>query len=294
MEKEIAIARAEGVASDRRWHLRKDGRRIWVDGVMRRLHHANGAVRSFAKIARDATALHEAQEKLEQRVRERTAELQEMNKQLQDEVARRRKLEREILKVTERERARISQDLHDSLCQELTATAFFLKSSARAVARKSKLAASSLREAAETVNGNAGLARDLARGLHPPELGTVGLASALRELASRTNQIVRCRSLGPRSLRVTNADMAVNIYRIAQEAVQNAIKHAQPSEIIICLEKTKTEIVLSVSDNGKGKARRVRAGLGMQMMQYRASVAAAPWSCSPREKAARKYACAYR
>lgn len=272
MMKEISIAHENGVASDRRWHLRKDRRRIWIDGVMRRMDHADGMVRSFAKIGRDATELHEAQEKLEQRVRERTAELQEMNKQLQDEVARRRKLEREILNVTERERARLSQDLHDSLCQELTATAFLLKSRSRAVARESEQAAGSLLEAAETVNNNAGLARDLARGLHPPELGTVGLASALRELAARTNELVRCRCKGPRSLRVPDPDMAVNLYRIAQEAVQNAVKHARPREIVICLERTKTEIVLSVLDDGKGRPRRARAGLGLQMMQYRASV----------------------
>jgi two-component system CheB/CheR fusion protein len=179
VQKEMAIALQKGSASDCRWHLRKDGSRIWVDGVMRRLDgEGPQKVRGFAKIARDATEQRIAEEELknahaelEHRVMERTAELLATNTELHNEMKRRQTLEREILEVTERERSRVGQDLHDGLCQELTATAFLLKSKAKALVRKVPECARALLEAAETVNENAGRARDLARGLHPFEWG---------------------------------------------------------------------------------------------------------------------------
>ncbi|PZR75249.1 MAG: hypothetical protein DLM73_05680, partial [Chthoniobacterales bacterium] len=275
-EKEIEIALHDGTAPDQRWHMRKDGSRIWIDGVMRRLDdEKTGALRGFAKIARDATQQREAEEQLrhaheqlERRVQERTAELERTNAKLRQAMDQRQMLEKQILRITEQERARISQDLHDSLCQELTATAFLLKSRSKAIATQNKAAADSLAEAAETVNGNAGLARDLARGLHPLELGSAGLPSALRELCARTNDHVSCRCDCPRSLRLDQT-MAVNLYRIAQEAVTNSMKHAKANEIAIILERTNGEIVLTISDDGQGKRRRGH-GLGTLIMQYRA------------------------
>lgn len=280
VEKEIGIALDQGHAPDRRWHLRKNGSRLWVDGIMRRLDRADGSLRGFAKIARDATdqwraqeELRSAHDELEHRVHDRTKELQAMNETLEAEMQRRQRLESEILQVTERERANISQDLHDSLCQELTATAFLLKSRARALARTDPEAGEALIEGAEMVNRNAGLARDLARGLHPLELGSGGLISALRELASRTSQTVTCRCECPRSLRVPDEAVAVNLYRIAQEAVTNALKHAKPTDVVIVIERRQDEIHLVITDNGTPKrARKTKGGLGIQMMQYRANV----------------------
>jgi PAS domain S-box-containing protein len=276
-EKEIEIALREGCATDRRWHVRKNGTRIWIDGVMRRLDdEKTGALRGFAKIARDATKEHEAEEQLqrahdelERRVKQRTAELVRANAKLRQAMKQRQMLEQQILQITEQERTRISQDLHDSLCQELTGTAFLLKSRARAIAGKNRVAADSLAEAADTVNANAQMARDLARGLHPIEIGASGLPSALRELCSRIIGDVSCRCDCPRFLRI-DKNVAVNLYRIAQEALTNSIKHANASEITICVQRTNSAIVLTVKDNGQGKRRRGR-GLGTQMMEYRAN-----------------------
>jgi two-component system CheB/CheR fusion protein len=275
-EKEIETALREGCASDRRWHIRKDGTRIWVDGVMRRLEdEKTGALRGFAKIARDATQerraeeqLQRAHEELERRVQERTAELERTNTKLRRAMEQRQILEKQILRITEQERARISQDLHDTLCQELAATAFLLKSRARTIEGQSRVAADTLAEAAEIVNANAGMARDLARGLHPMELGASGLPSALRELCSRQSRDVSCSCDCPRSLRI-DENTAVNLYRIAQEAVTNSMKHAKASEITVSLERTKGAIVLTVRDDGQGKRRRGH-GLGTIIMQYRA------------------------
>src|SRR5437868_6611089 len=277
----MTIALQKRYANESRWYLRKDGSRIWVDSVMRRLDGEDvSKVRGFAKIARDATEqriaaeeLKKAHADLEHRVMERTAELVATNTELHSEMKRRQTLEREILEVTERERSRVGQDLHDGLCQELTATAFLLKSKARTIARKVPECAEALQDAAETVNENAGRARDLARGLHPSELGAGGLLVALRELATRANERTPCRCECPRSLRVSDETIALNVYRVAQEAVNNALKHARASEIVIGLRKEDHEVVLTVTDDGKGtRSLRKRKTMGIHMMKYRADV----------------------
>jgi PAS domain S-box-containing protein len=278
-EKEIETALRNGCASDCRWHIRKDGTRIWVDGMMRRLNdEKTGALRGFAKIARDATQQHEAEEQLQRahdeldhRVQERTRDLERTNAKLRQAMEQRQMLEKQILLITEQERARISHDLHDTLCQELAATALLLKSRAQTIERQSKAAADSLAEAAETVSANAQTAQDLARGLHPMSIGASGLPAALRELCSRMSGEVSCRCHSPRFLRMDH-NVAINLYRIAQEAVTNSLKHANASEITISLERAKDAIVLTVSDDGYAKRRRGRGGrgLGTLIMKYRA------------------------
>jgi len=290
-EKELAIAMRDGHAPDRRWHLRKNGTRIWIDGVMRRLDDEDGHLRGFAKIARNATKQHMAEEELrkshahlERRVRERTADLTKTNRHLQAEKKERAQLEREILLISEREKRRIGQDLHDSLCQELAAAAFFLKASAQKVARKNPAHAEELKEAAKIVNDNVGLARDLARGLHPIELSASGLASALEELAFRSSQDgITCRFNCPKLMRMPDEVIALNLYRIAQEAVANALKHGKPSEIMISLSREKKAIVFAVEDNGTGLAKKRKPrGMGIHIMKYRAETIGATFTAEPR------------
>jgi PAS domain S-box-containing protein len=282
VEEEWTTALDDGVASDRRWHVRKDGRRIWVDGVMRRLDREDGTLRGMAKVARDATdqhaieqALRSARDELEQRVLERTSELTDSNRRLKSEMQERTRLEQEILLISEREKRRIGQDLHDSLCQELAATAFFLETQAQKLAKKRSTQAKLFSEAAQNVNANVGLARDLARGLHPIELNTSGLADGLNELAYRTQHSskVTARFICPRPVRIRDDAVALNLYRIAQEAITNALKHGKPSEIVITLKRKRTGLCLEVTDNGGGfSAKRSGKGMGVDIMHHRANV----------------------
>ncbi len=296
-EHEIEVALREGSASDRRWHLRKDGSRIWVDGMMHRVDdEKTGALRGFAKVARDATAERLAQEELEERVRERTAELTASNERLQNEMEQRARLEQEILLISEREKRRIGQDLHDSLCQELAATAFILETQAQKVAKKNSSQAKTFSEAARTVNANVGLARDLARGLHPIELNTAGLQNALRELAFRTEHSgkVSCRLLCPRPVRIRDDAVALNLYRIAQEAVNNALKHAKPSEIVLTLVRKRSILCLEIRDNGAGLSRNRsgKGGMGVDIMQHRANVIGAKLTIESRQGRGTSVTCA--
>jgi PAS domain S-box-containing protein len=230
-KKEFATARREGCAVDRRWHMHKDGSGVFVDGLLLALKDPDTReTRGFAKICRDAAEQHEASEalrrahaELEQRVADRTTELAQINAALKREIERREALEREILGATEHERGRISQDLHDTLCQELTATAILLKSRAKNIGADNPKCAESLEEAAQTVNQNVGLARDLARNLRPFDFLPGGLISALRQLAARTNKRVLCRCDCSQGIRVRRRNISVNLYRIAQEAVNNIL-----------------------------------------------------------------------
>ncbi len=243
---------------------------------MMSVRNAAGQLRGFAKVARDDTegktaenALREAYDFLELRVRERTAELVAANTELQNEISQRKKLEQEILRVSEREKRRIGQDLHDTLCQELTAAAFLLQS----MANKTPAESAAFSEAAQIVNANVGLARDLARGLYPVELGTAGVTSALRELALRTNGKVDCRFESVRPVRIKNETISLNLYRIAQEAVSNSLKHGKPRQIVISLDRNRNGIALTVRDNWTGLRSKTKyKGMGIHIMTYRANV----------------------
>lgn len=282
VEKEIDLALTDGRAGDRRFHLRKDGSRFWADGILMRLNHADGEkLRGFAKIARDATdqrrvedELLHARDELEQRVVERTRELLATNNELEQTMAQRQQLERELLEISEREKRRIGEDLHDLVCQELTATALFLKSSAKKVAKKSPAAAETLEESAQTVNRNVVLARELARGLQAVELSASGLKNALRDLAAQAseNRGIKCHFKAARGVRVPDDTIALHLYRIAQEAVTNAVKHSEAKNILITLDRNPTHTCISVQDDGKGFVLRQRGkGLGLHMMRYRAN-----------------------
>jgi PAS domain S-box-containing protein len=285
-KKEIETALREGSASDRRWHMRRNGSRIWVDGVMHRLDdERTGALRGFAKIARDATAQHLEQKELERRVKERTAELTTANKELHLEITQRSRLEQEILLISEREKRQIGEELHDSLCQELAASAFLLKSHAEKIGKKQPKIMKALLEAAQTVNANVGLARDLARGLHPVELSSSGFVSALNDLAYRINQSrkIECRFVCPRAVRIRDDSIVLNLYRIAQEAVNNAVKHARPSQITISLRRTRSALSLEITDDGEGVSKKsVGKGMGLQIMQHRANVIGGRLTVEPR------------
>jgi two-component system, chemotaxis family, CheB/CheR fusion protein len=280
VKKEIETASREGRAPDRRFHLRKDGTRFWADGVMMRLDD-NGELRGFAKVARDATdqrriedQLAHARDEMEQRVLDRTRELVAMNNELESTMAQRQQLERELLEISEREKRRIGEDLHDMVCQELTATALFLKSSAKKLGSKNAEAVEVLEQSAETVNRNVVLARELAGGLQAIELKASGLKNALRDLAAQAceNSGIKCHFKCARGVRVPDDTAALHLYRVAQEAVANAVKHSGAKNVLINLDRNPDHICVSVQDDGKGFTMRKRGkGLGLHMMRYRAN-----------------------
>ena len=190
------------------------------------------------------------------------------------DITRRVELEREILNISEREQLRMSQDLHDDLGQQLTGIQFLTDTLAGELAEKSK--ADRAREIAGLVRNAMTQTRELARGLFPVSMETAGLADALKLLAARITRVFRreCRFRCPAPVLVADHAMGTHLYRIAQEAVSNAIRHGKARRIDIALTRQENQLVLKVSDQGVGLPRKPKnqKGMGLRIMQYRAGV----------------------
>jgi PAS domain S-box-containing protein len=188
------------------------------------------------------------------------------------DITERKRLERAILETSEREQRRIGQDLHDHLCQHLLGVACMLKALA-ASAQQQSTDTAALHQAAHLVNEGVAQARKIARGLHPVELDAEGLMSALRELADRTNTSIPCELHCDPPVLVEDPGAAMHIYRIAQEAVVNALRHGCASRIRIELVEEGDRVALSVSDDGIGLPLEPyhRESMGLHIMKYRAN-----------------------
>ena len=163
----------------------------------------------------------------------------------------RRKLEEELLNISSNEQRRIGQDLHDGLCQHLAGVEFKTAALAKQLARdpvKGDHAASIV----ELIRNGARQAWMLARGLSPVTLESHGLMSALRELTANSGKLfqVACRFDCPRPVLVPNNAVATHLYRIAQEAITNAVKHGHARSIVVTLRRTRGSATLAVADNG--------------------------------------------
>ncbi len=195
-------------------------------------------------------------------------------------------LEREILAISEQEQRRLGQDLHDDLCQQLVGIEFLCQ---RLAARLGGQAAARAQaaEIAGMVQQALVQTRELARGLSPFHLEAEGLPAALRELAARTRKVFRvdCRFEGlplqspvpsPQSAAssLQSAASRGHLYRIAQEAIANALKHGKARRIRIRLSSATGGLRLVVRDNGVGlpEGDGQFSGMGLRIMRYRAEV----------------------
>ena len=206
---------------------------------------------------------------LEVQVRLRTSALTE-------EIAERERLERELLEISEREQRRIGQDLHDSLCQHLTGATL------AGQVLEEKLAALNLPMAAdagkmvELVEEGIDLSRKLAKGLYPVEMEADGLMLALEEYAATASGLfkVACRFECDSPVLIHDPATAGHLYRIAQEAVGNAIKHGKAGNILIRLDASEESTALSVKDDGGGLPEPLpkNRGMGLRIMAHRSAM----------------------
>jgi PAS domain S-box-containing protein len=192
------------------------------------------------------------------------------------DITERKRLEEAILEISAQEQRRIAQDLHDGLGQHLTGIAFMSK------VLEDRLSDKSLPETAEAakivkmVNQAIDYTRQLARGLHPVAAESAGLMSALKKWASEVEELfhIRCRFLCDRPVHIHDVNVSTNLYRITQEAVNNAIRHGKAHEIVIRLTARNETGTLTIKDNGVGfkKASNQQPGVGLSIMNYRADM----------------------
>jgi len=234
-------------------------------------------------------ALQKARDELEQRVAERTEQLAEANAALQREIAERAAMANDMLHISGNERARIGRDLHDSIGQQMVGIAFL----SRALASRLQTDAPADAGAAGRIGDQAeALILDMkriVRGLLPVDVMDRGLVVAIARLARETAALhgIDCvfECVDEDACRIADNAMATNLYRIVQEAIGNAVKHARGlTRIQITLDVQDGAGILTVDDNGSGiPEKRGHAGMGLKIMRYRAALAGGSLSVASKD-----------
>ncbi len=192
------------------------------------------------------------------------------------DITERRRLEREILDITEQERRRIGQDLHDGLGQMLTGLGLLSQNLARQLNQQGVEQAGDAAEITELLKEADQYARDLARGLTPVDLEASGLGKALQRLSDNAERLFGLDAAFDMvgDPLVHNSTAATHMYRIAQEAVSNAVRHGSAHAIHIALAEGPGQIRLRVKDDGEGfrPGEHDGPGMGMRIMNYRARI----------------------
>jgi PAS domain S-box-containing protein len=192
------------------------------------------------------------------------------------DISERRQLEKEILNISEQERRRIGQDLHDGLGQMLTGIGLLGQNVARQLKAEDHDLADDVAEITELVKEADQYARDLARGLTPVDVDATGLSQALQRLADNAVRLfdVPCAFEEVGTALVHDSTTATHLYRIAQEAVSNAVRHGDATRLKILLASGTDQIRLRVQDDGVGfDAESVDGpGMGVNIMNYRARI----------------------
>ena len=220
--------------------------------------------------------LKSSHETMEIRIKDRTAALRE-------EMAERERLEKEILRISENERQRIGCDLHDNLCQHLTGTAIAALNVEQDLGDQGlETAAADVRRLVALVEEGISLAREIARGLAPVHLDADGLVDIFQELAMTTRNHLRtdCHFEYEGAVPTGDGATAIHLYRIAQEAVSNAVRHGKARHVTIRFSETGGQMVLTIEDDGCGLDALPRGskGMGLLIMKHRAAMIGASLS----------------
>jgi PAS domain S-box-containing protein len=273
----------------------KDGRRIPISLTVSPIRDAQGNIIGASKVARDITertvaqqALQRAHEELEERVRERTAELSQSNESLRSEIAERQRVEQErnrlltrFVLAQEDERHRIARELHDQLGQQLTALRLTLET-----LRSPAVERTDFRAQVETLQE---LARQLDQDvafrvweLRPTPLEDVGLRAALTNFVHNWSKHSGIRvqvHTGQSTDERLPSEVETMIYRLAQEALNNVAKHARADRVDIALERNAGQLSLIIEDNGVGfdpsDTDTLGDGIGLTGMRERAALVGA-------------------
>jgi signal transduction histidine kinase len=235
--------------------------RLWNDGIILSL---------FLIVIYLLDALRLTLADLEAKVESRT-------RALRVEMEERRYLQNGILDLTEKERQSFGHDLHDVVCQDLASIAI----AGHLLAKKLRTEqhtreAEKAREIAEMVDHALTKARSVARGFFTAGFDVEGLVESLNETARSIQERhgIHCEIRWPDHLTIANEDVVMHFFRIAQEAIQNAVRHARATRIEVSLKRVHDTVQLVIADNGVGlvQSQKSRSGLGLRIMSYRAGI----------------------
>jgi PAS domain S-box-containing protein len=191
------------------------------------------------------------------------------------DITERKRLEREILEISNREQRRIGRDLHDGVCQQLAAIAYRMDIMADQLQEKGLTESSEVERIGGLVNETITQTRRVARGLFPVQLEENGLVSAIEEFAANAESLfkIQCQFSCDKSFLAIDNSVSLHLYYIIQEAVLNAVKHGKATCILISIMRDIDHFVLTIRDNGTGfQPPRSSTGMGVRIMRYRSSV----------------------
>ena len=230
----------------------------------------------FIKRRRAEEGLRRAHDELETRVQQRTAELKQTNTRLHAAIIERNRLEHELLDITERERRRIGLDLHDDLGQKLSGVALMLKGLERKLAKRRLAEAKDASKIHMLVQQAMSHASDLAHDLATIDVKENNLPAALKDLADHVKDLfeISCRFKADESIPPMEPSAVNQLYKIAQEAVTNAIKHGKARKVGITLTNGSDKVVLQIKNDGLPfpDLESRSTGMGLKIMNYRASI----------------------
>lgn len=235
-------------------------------------------VHDITDLKRIETQLHDSRMELELRVKDRTAEIERSNAILLKEMSDRRQLEQKLLEVSESEQRKLGQDLHDDLGQQLTGMALLASVLANDLQNQSNPLAGEAKDLVKYLGEASLSARNLARGLYPITLDRGGFLVALDELAVRISKMpgVSCEFKCEETFKLKD-QVAIQFYRIIQEAVNNAIKHGKAKHILIQCKIVKNEPTVIVINDGEPfrEPKSTAKGMGLSLMRHRARMVGA-------------------
>jgi len=206
-----------------------------------------------------------------------------------------RELERDIVAASEREQQRIGADLHDGLCQYLAGLTCMTGSLRDDLAERFQPEAETAAELHDLLKEAIVHARSIARGIAPVHMDEAGLASALEELAATTRRLyeIECAYEQEGEVLIPGRDAATHLYRIAQEAISNAVHHGHAGRVSIHLALRGERVFLTIEDDGIGipQPEPQGQGMGLRSMRYRASVLGGSLEIAPMPDGGTRVSC---
>lgn len=231
---------------------------------------------------------------LESRILERTSSLEKINLQFLQEITERKFLEKEISEIRENIQERLGRVVHDGLSQELTGIALSLKAIQRRLGTTHPAESVELGHTIKVLSDTLVHTKNLARQIYPAELAADGIMESLHDLVTNANQRFgeNCVFLCEEPIRIGNKSLETHLFYIAQEALENALRHSHASKIVMELTQNHEGLSLSVRDNGVGIEDQPSGnGIGMRILKYRAKAAHARLTIESNKKSGTRVHC---
>jgi len=262
------------------WQRHKSGRAVLTDVAASMVRDDSGRLIGFCGATLDITESHrmkeilkKSREELQNNVLVRTEELARANENLRQEIERRRQVESALIRMSETEQRSIGHELHDGLCQQLAGVMCLCQAARERLLEIGSIDAIQMGRIHDLLGAAVRYSRYMSRGLSPLFADAEGLCSSLEALAVSSTAMfnVTCRFSRSGSCRVQDSEQALSLYRIAREAIQNAIQHGKAGRIDILLKTSSRRVCLIVSDDGCGRTAPLSAApeYGLSMIDYR-------------------------